>query len=334
MKSNTDHIKQIINAIDINDQKQILLHNDPTGNYKEDDYAVKPSGKMLFDELHRIIYSKFYIQPCQPLSDQLPTRSVLEKNILALSKANKSSEKFDEGWTVGKNENGGSLMARKGNQLVRLKPGGYLDVPSGNKSDETRRVRIYRPKEYSSIHDIFYYAYGNAIDDNNESEMVRFYFNSTFEGNRKWVELLTAFANEFAVPVIFKCLLHPYFYSRADTAVLYCDKKYAGLVYGLIDAVYPGIKKHMRNATPLFVYPLKKGIGFAEQPPNENESFGSHWSKIIAAGMMKAFEANTAKEKWFDEVMEHISVNHHYPDTEKYYRNPESQYPYSFINEK
>ncbi|NOT50832.1 MAG: hypothetical protein HOP10_06110 [Chitinophagaceae bacterium] len=334
MKSNIDHIKKITGAIDINDQQQVLLNNIPTGNYTGDEYAAKPSGKMLFDKLQQIIYSKFYIQPCKPLSDQAPTQAGLEKNISILSKANKTVEQFDEGWTVEKNDESVSLLAKKGNKLIRLKAGEYLNIPKGNNADEPAGVRIYRPKEYSSVTDVFYYGYGSAIDENGESEMVRFYFNSTFEGNRKWMQLLTGFANEFAVPFIFKCLVHPFYYGRCDTAVLYCDKQYAGFVYDFIDSVYAAVKKDMRSSTPLFTYPLKKEIGFAEQPPNETESFGSHWSKIIAAGMMKAFEADAAKEKWFDAVMEHITVNHRYPDPEKLYRNPGSRYPYYFINEK
>jgi hypothetical protein len=139
--------------------------------------------------------------------------------------------------------------------------------------------------------------------------------------------------NEFSIPFIFKCLIHPYYYGRSDTAVLYCDKQHAAFAADFISSVYEKVKSNMRTSLPLFVCPFKKGIGFAEQPLNKNESFGTHWSKLIAAGLMKAYEANILKENRISEVMKHISVNHGYSSPDKFYMNPDSKYPYPFIKE-
>jgi len=333
MKSNTDNIKHITGSIDIDHQKQILLNGKIVSHFKEDKYTTAPSGKMLFDELQRIIYQHFYIQPCKTGLRTPPAQKELEKNIALLSKANQGQESFDEGWLVEESKDNEQLLAKKGNRLIQLVPGEYLNVPNGNRPNRKREARIYRPKEYGAPADVFYYAFGKAVDENRNEETVRFYFNATFEGNLQWMKWLTGFLNEFSVPFIFKCLIHPFYYGRADTAVLYCNRQYAALAANFISSVYDKAKKDIRNSLPLFVYPLKKGIGFAEQPLHEGESFGTPWSKLIAAGIMKAYEANLSKEKWVDEVMKHISGNHGYESPCKFYKNPGSKYPYPFIKE-
>lgn len=333
MKNNVDHIKDIIGSIDINMQKQILLNGKTFTTFKQDKYITEPSGKMLFDELQCIIYRQFYIQPCKTNLKEPPLKKELEKNINLLSKANQGKEIFDEGWTVEENKNDELLTARKGNKLIQLVPGEYLNIPNGNHRNRKREVRVYRPKEYGDPDDIFYYAFGSAVDQSRNEETVRFYFNASFAGNLQWMKLLTGSLNEFSIPFVFKCLIHPYYYNRSDTAVLYCNKQHAAFAADLISSEYKKFKKNIRPVLPLFVYPFMKGIGFAEQPLNENESFGTHWSKLIAAGMMKAYEANLPKEKWMNEVIKHISNNHGYTSPDKFYKNPGSKYPYPFIKE-
>lgn len=331
-QSNIELITLITDSIEINSQKEILLNGKSVHAHEDDSYAKEPSGKMLFDELQKIIYREFYIQPCEPLSHDLPTTSSLKENIAKLSKANSGTDQFDEGWIVEKNEEGETLIACKGNSSIQLKPGEFLNVPAGDSSQTNRReVRIYRPKEHGHINEIFYFANGRTVVDSNEDFLVRFYFNASFEGNMKLLEDLTVFLNEFHVPFIFKCLIHPFYYGRSDTSVLYVNKQYTNFVFDHLESIHTNIKDCLRDPLPLFVYPVRKGIGFAEQPAAETESFGSHWAKIIAAGIMRAFENNIAKEKWKKEVMEHIQYNHGYTDLSCFYKNPESRYPYSFI---
>jgi hypothetical protein len=331
-QDNLEIIRQITESVDINSQKEILLNGQILNEISVDEYTKAPSGKMLFDEIQKIIYQKFYIQPCESLSHDLPATASLKEHIAALSQANMSIDYFDEGWIVEDREEGNALVASKGNYRVQLKPGEFLNVHSGGSGRESRReVRIFRPKESGSIHDIFYFANGNTVGDSNDDFMVRFYFNADFEGNRKLIHFITGFLNEFRVPFIFKCLVHPFYYGRSDTAVLYVNKQNANFTFDFLERIYPDIRDFLRESLPLFVYPLRKGIGFAEQPVAESESFGSHWAKIIAAGIMKAYENNWTKEQWPEEVQKHIKFNHGYDDLSCFYKNPQSRYPYSFI---
>jgi HopA1 effector protein family len=330
-----DNLKQIMRiceAIEINSKKEILLNAKVAYSAASDSYMNEPSGKIIFDELNKLIYRKFYINPCEPLTDVEPTQIELENNIALLNTANTSTIGFDEGWTMENNDENEFLIASKEKYRIQLKPGEFLNIPASPSSkNSTREVKIYRPKEYASIHEIFYYAYSNKIYDSDEDFMVRFYFNTSFAGNVRLMKLLTAALNEAELQFIFKCLIHPYYYGRSDTSVLYVNKQHANFIYNYLKNIYPLIKNDLRNSLPLFVHPIYKGIGFAEQPAAANESFGTHWSKIIAAGIMNAYENKLAKVKWHIEVLKHINENYYYTDNFDFYKNPQSHYPYSFV---
>jgi hypothetical protein len=331
-KTNVENIRMITEAIAITAEKQVLLKGTMVDVDQDDTYTKEPSGKMLFDTLHRLIYREYYIQPCEPLSNELPATASLKENIAALSRANTSTEGFDNGWVVVENrEEEDILLAKKGNRIKKLLPGEFLYEQNGNnKNIKQRSVRFFLPKEYANEQEAFYYAYGTTAIDNDENFRCRFYFNSSFEGNLQLVKLFTGYLNEFKIPFIFKCLVHTFYYGRSDTAVLYVNMQYVNFIFDYLNSIYDEIMDTLRDSLPLFVYPVKRGIGFAEQPNDVNESFGSHWSKIIAAGIMKAFEENSTKERWPDEVLKHIQENHGYKDLQKLYKNPSSHYPYSF----
>jgi hypothetical protein len=334
MKSNNaEQIRKIVEAVDISVKKEIWIHGKMEFSSASDPYMQTASGKILFGELHKLIYRKFYIQPCKPLTDVEPTKDELQHNIALLSKANMSAVGFDEGWIMENNDDYDSLIAHKDKYRIQLRPGEFLNVRASSANKEnTQQVKIYRPKEYAGINEAFYFAYGNSIYNSDDDFIVRFYFNAGFEGNVQLMNLLTAALNEAKLQFIFKCLIHPYYYSRSDTSVLYVNKQDADFVCNHLKSIYPLIGDSLRESLPLFVYPVEKGIGFAEQPSGSpNESFGTHWSKIIAAGMMNAYENNLHKEKWYSEVLNHIQDDYGYSDNLSLYKNSKSCYPYSFI---
>jgi HopA1 effector protein family len=330
--SNLEHIRDITEAFCISNQKQLLLKGKPVTIAEDDTYIKEPSNKMLFDQLQKIIYNEFYVQPCEQLSNEAPTAEEIKANIKALRNANNSKESFDEGWQLQQQqEESDILFAEKGNDIVQLKPGEYLNEYAGRNSTQ-RKVKLYRPSELAGEHEAFYFAYGNAVTNTDDDFIARFYFNSGFEGNVKLMELFTEFLNPFSVPFIFKCLVHPHFYNRSDTSVLYLNKQFVNFVFEYISSIYADIKPEVRDSLPLFVLQLGMGIGFAEQPPSINESFGTHWSKMIAAGIMKAYEAGVEHTHWLHEVLKHIQQHHGYTDHQLYYKNPNSHYPYSFAS--
>jgi hypothetical protein len=331
-KTNVENIRLMTEAIAITSEKQVLHNGNMVDVNKEDTYTKEPSGKMLFDTLHRLIYMEYYIQPCESLSNDVPGTASLKENIAALSRANTSIDGFDMEWVVIDNkDDDGISLAKKGNRTKKLLPGEFLyEHTAINKESKQKSVRFFLPKEYANEQEAFYYAYGTTAIDNDENFRCRFYFNNSFEGNIQLVRLFTGYLNEFKIPFIFKCLVHPFYYGRSDTAVLYVNMQFVNFVFDYLNSIYLEIMNTLGDSLPLFVYPVSRGIGFAEQPKDVNESFGSHWSKIIAAGMMKAYEESSTKDKWPEEVLKHIQQNHGYQDLQKLYKNPMSHYSYSF----
>jgi hypothetical protein len=331
-KTNLEYIRMMTEAITITAEKKVLLNGKIVEVNQDDAYAKEPSGKMLFDTLHRLIYMEFYIQPCESLSNDVPVAASLKENIDLLSKANTSTDGFDGGWVVVDHKDDLDIsLAKKGNRIKKLLPGEFLYDQTGiNKDSIQKTVRFFLPKEYAHVQETFYYAYGTTAIDNDDNFRCRFYFNNSFAGNIQLVSLFSGYLNEFKIPFIFKCLLHPFYYGRSDTAVLYLNMQYVNFFFDYLNGIYNEIMDTLRDSLPLFVYPVRKGIGFAEQPKDANESFGSHWSKIIAAGLMKAYEEKITKDRWPEEVLKHIQQNHGYQNLQKLYINPMSYFPYSF----
>jgi hypothetical protein len=128
--NNLKQIIRICEAIEINEKKEIQLHGKVEYSPAPDSYTNVPSGKILFNELYKLIYRKFYIHPCEPLTNTEPTQIELEDNIALLSKANISTIGFDEGWTMENNDENEFLIACKGKYRIELRPGEFLNVPA------------------------------------------------------------------------------------------------------------------------------------------------------------------------------------------------------------
>ena len=330
-EENLQHIKDIVSAIDVNGDKQVLLHGKAFVENFSDPYLDRPGNKMLFEIIHKLIYEIFYTKTKRIDSSASITREEIVQSVNKLSDANTSTERFEEGWYVEDIDGLGNIMAVKGSMKRRVQPGEFLtDTGSHQRIEKGKHIRLFMAREMKDFSSIFYHVFGETAGEENSSEVVRIYFNMSFEGNCLLIRLLGGSLNSYAVPFIFKCLYHPFLYNRADTAVLYFDKKYSAIVFAILKNIYPQIKEHARDDIPLLTLKLGKGISFAETPARLSESFGTHWSKIIAAGMMNAYEAALPKEKWMDEVLKHIQVNHGYTDLEKLYLNPGSAYPYAF----
>jgi hypothetical protein len=286
---------------------------------------------MIFETIHKLIYEVFYTRSKdRDTSPRLTAEEILQ-SVKQLSDANPSKERFDEGWYIENMDSFGNITAVKGNMKRRVQAGEFLtDNGIHQPVEKGSHIRLLMPREMKEFQPVFYYMYGETAGEENNADIVRVYFNLSFEGNCRLIQLMGTSLNSYNVPFIFKCLCHPSLYTRADSAVLYIDKKYSPIVFLILKEVYAEVKQFSVDLIPMFTLSLGRGISFAETPPRLNESFGTHWSKIIAAGMMNAYEAGLPNEQWMNEVLKHIQVNHGYTDLEKLYQNPGSAYPYHF----
>ncbi len=333
MKKNSVVIADIVRRVQITPEKKILLNGKPATPEFQNAYTSVPSNKMLFDMLQGVLYSHFYSNSNSLAAAQTNEQWFSETLAFTdtLATANRSEERFDRGWAIQHIDMAGQITARKGNLVRILHPGEFLnDSGFGHKPVAGESVRIYCRKEHREPGTGFYYVFGNHPGEDNHTQLVRLYFNIKPEGAALLVQEISTQLNQYQLPFSFKCLNHPAWYTRRDSAVLYVEKRYSDMVFQLVTGIYNRLKKYMEPSVPLFSKKLARGLAFAENPLNEQESFGTHCCKMITQGMMAAFNKKIPHDKWVNEIKYAIEQVHHYPNWEQLYLNPGSVYPYRF----
>ncbi len=319
MKNNTDTIAQIIEEIQISPARQIIFR----GEALVESYTFLPTDAIkpeyLIKTISDLIYQKYYTSK----SGDKPLK--IKAFIQKIRKANASKPYWSKQWKVVNVNTDGSVIVDK-NELRKLaKPGEYLkEIPIKN-LQQGDFVKLFVPTELLTKEDGFFHVYGKEISDDFNEAIIRFYFNLTPEGAIKLVELLSKKIN---VPFHFKCLKKWASYTRADAGVLYVDKRYFFEIYLILQTIFTEIKPFLKSETPLFSFKITNGIGFAENPPEETESFGTTRSKLIAEAIIKAFWEEIPTEKRLEKVVEYIEIMGF--DFEKLYLNPNSKFPYQF----
>jgi hypothetical protein len=319
LPTNTDIIDLILEEIKISPARQIIFRDEalvesytflPTE-------AIKP--EYLVKTISTLIYEHYYTS----ISKQQPHK--IKEFLSQLRKANAGKSYWSAKWKVVNVNADGSLVVDKNDWRKLVKPGEYLkEIPIKN-LQQGDFVKLYVPTQLLTKDDGFFHVYGKEISDDFNEAMIRFYFNITPEEAIKLVELLT---QKLAIPFHFKCLKKCASYTRADAGVLYFDKRFFFEVYPILQTIFTEIERYLRPEVPLFTLKLANGVGFAENPPEENESFGTTRSKLIAEAIVKTFVEETPKEKQLEKVLELIgSVGF---DIEKFYLNPFSRFPYEF----
>ncbi|MDQ6815725.1 MAG: T3SS effector HopA1 family protein, partial [Bacteroidota bacterium] len=244
---------------------------------------------------------------------------------------NTSLERFDAGWCVDQIDSQGIITATKCNYTKNVYAGEFLnDSIFSHAPAVNHQIRLLVRKEHKDPEAGFYYAFGNTVAEDNTDQLVRVYFNISAAGIMQLVKSVTEILNMYSLPFSFKCVNHPFFYTRCDVAVLYLEKRYSNMVFFLLGEIHEAVRQYLLADIPLFTKQLAKGIAFAENPLKIDESFGTHISKMITQGIMNAINKNAGKQFWVQEIKMNIEQHHQYADLETLYLNPNSKYPYAF----
>ena len=342
---NIEQVKRVVNQVKIMDdraymvkqQKYEVYHQQPYQAYgaalntfgKNEGMAGPPQRQQLLQHLVSTLYSVAYCQ--MPQEEAGATLHLPESNqdfVQKLSAANGSTSGLDMNWQVySVNESGNAFVEKNGE--VRLLPsqGFQFANPANQQLQVGTYVQIVRQKESTTLQPSFYYVYGNVTIPQ-ETELVRFYWNLKSEGMPLLIAQLTSWLNQYKIPFSFKCLNHPKYYKRADNAVLYIAKKSTSIVNLLLPKVFDQITPYFNQEVPLFTKKIRDGVAFAEDPGN-NESFGMHRSRVLAEGLLKAYDQKWKKpEKVLSVVLEHFKSAGLNP--EHLYLNPHSHFFYNF----
>ncbi len=322
-------LKYIVESICIEPDSKLIFK----GKSYESHYNLEGNDEIrLFQNLTNLIYSSCYTRSRK---EERRNNTDPEKDnsfLSALRMANVSTELYNCGWSVEEIEETGNILVRKGGNKRYTFAGDFIREHLGQgplQRGEIVNIRVL-PEYFGEgdVSNVFYFVFGETLLDNNNSAIVRVYFNVSPEGAIKLVGLISTKLNHFNIPFQFKCLNRTELYTRCDSAVLYIDKRYFGITGDMLSDGYDEFRTWLNPDVPMFTRKLAPGIGFAENPFSPTESFGTLRCKIIAQGILDAWNEKKTKEVWMDFILKNIRKN--YLLLEAFYLNPNSKYPYKF----
>jgi hypothetical protein len=152
------------------------------------------------------------------------------------------------------------------------------------------QVRLRFPKEWLGMSPGFYMALSDQeMPYDHAKPLVRLYWNLTAEGAVSFVRLTTSMLNRAHLPFKLKVLHDPGHFTRCDAAVVYVFKDDYPAVADMLGRIYPEVASCVKLSTPAFTKPLAPGVGLAEDP-RQAESFGQHHCRLLADGIIRAYE--------------------------------------------
>lgn len=311
-------IIELINDIEISRANQVLFRHQTFIN------SFNFSSEHTITEIQNLFYRFFFLKKTLPQSNFEGNKVFYSK----LIKSNFSKDKFHKYWIIEHINIDGSIIVTNKDKRLSVQPGHYILTQNSASPQLLDSVMLYKNSEEYSDNDFFYHVFGEQLDENFYEAMVRFYFNLYPEGALKIISILTKKLNKLKIPFHFKCLKNSEDYTRADSGVLYLDKRYFIDFKPVLKEIINETKSYLKTETPLFTLKLHDGIGFAENPPNPNESFGMSRCRLIAEGIWQAHENKLPKSEWLNSICSYIK-NQGY-DLEKFYLNPNSRFPYDF----
>jgi hypothetical protein len=206
-----------------------------------------------------------------------------------LAGANGGHGTWDPGWRVVAIEHGGRIVASKDHITLWISPAQF-ELP-GAELCVGAIGRVAVGKEFRSLIPGFYFALGDGrqpdvVDDG--APLVRYYWHVTAAGAPLLMSALTRGLNREGVPFRLKMLRDPQGYVRADAAVLYLAWAAHLRAGRIITRVHARVARWLRPSTPRFSQPIGVGLGVAEDPGGEFESFGQNRCRIVAEGLCDA----------------------------------------------
>lgn len=206
-----------------------------------------------------------------------------------LAAANAGRDGWDRGWSVFQIGANGQAFVRKGERERIAVPGAFLtEAMVGMVPQIGATVSLRVPRESLDAQPGYYFAFGETLDElADQLSIVRLYFDVRAEAAPALFAELTGRLNRYQTPFHLKAPVAPAAYDRADAAVLYVGHRYFPIVARIVMAALDRVA--LDDAVPLFTRRLRPGVGVAMEP-GSGESFGSHRSRLVAEGLVEAWQ--------------------------------------------
>ena len=241
-------------------------------------FATSP----LYVHLQNEIYQRLYTRASTAES------STGEDLTALLSAANRGTERWEHDWTFWQADPTGGIWATRELSVVLAEPGRWA-TPNGAMPGPGATLSVFLAKELPYSQPGFYIALGETpLDRFTEGRMFRVYFHIEERGAAELMSAVTETLNSFLVPFRFKILNHRGAFTRADAAVIYCARRYYGVLARLLPRIYERVKDFLREPVPLLTKALHPGVGLAEDP-GSGDSFGLSRSRLITQAIWNAW---------------------------------------------
>jgi hypothetical protein len=307
----------------------------PTSFYIGSKQFVAQNAAELITQLRDQLYQHSFCQGPQGHSVNAPPVPGQANSLgTELSNANATTSRWESGWQIYHVMPSGQILAQKRGISRSFWPGEFMNYNGmGMPPEVGATVNVFFPKEAPHWQAGFYFALSETVSDQeDESALVRFYWNINDKGVVRLVELITGRLNRFQVPFRLKCLSNRSYFPRRDAAVLFVTKRCYQITARVVSDVRTQILDFLRRETPLFTKRLAAGLGFAEDPAN-GESFGMDRCRLLAEALYDAYLCDSREEdSIFHAVAKYFSE--HGIDLERPYLNAGSVDQYDFVVEE
>lgn len=240
------------------------------------------SSNQLAEHLYQEWYSHRSVGKVEPLSLEGAGSWV---EILRTSHA--GSYRWEAGWRVASISLEGRIIAKRGlmnrilSSLDYYSPGrpGLLPTIGEEIKAVVRRDSLTASPGY-------WLTYSPGWQSE-QKQLLRLYWNVTATGTPELLRQLTARIPE-AEKYCLKAPCVPAGYDRTDAVVLYILKDSYSRFAPMIREVYQRVASHLCTEVPKFTKRLADGLGLAESPAGEKESFGTNRCRLVAEGLCHA----------------------------------------------
>ncbi len=237
------------------------------------------------------LYQRLYSRPSEPVATVAASWLSHRDFLASLSAANCGLGTWESGWSIRQAAKDGQLEML-GHDLIIWATAENVRPENGRfAAGETCRVRL--PKEFRYLMKGYYFALGNAPDDENEPRDPavldperRYYWHLTSQAAAPFLAAATSILNAASVPFRLKVLSDPDAYTRADAGVLYLRRSHALAVGDAIAQIHETVAAGLRQEIPLLTFRLANGLALAESPPTG--SYGQHRCRLIASALWRS----------------------------------------------
>ena len=257
------------------------------------------SDNSLVRQLQLHLYQYCYVRRFDGELQPQQSVDIQPDNLLqSLSEANTSRDQWDSGWQIHRLLPSGQILAHKHGLIRLLWAGEFINTEGpGMSPKEGANITIFVPRESRTIQPGFYFAFGEAVTDQQDDySVLRFYWHIDGANVAKLVRLITQSLNRFQVPYRLKCPNNLALYQRIDATVLYISRRFYRITAELLKDVHREIQISLKPETPLFTKRIAHGLAVAEDPGN-GESFGMHRCRIVAEAIWQVYTQGSQTEQ-------------------------------------